>query len=421
MLPVEAQSPRQQRAAQRAWALSAWANHGFTTTVLVGFFPLFLARYWAAGLPPTRSTLYLGITNSAASLVVMVLAPWLGARADRRGQRRLWLGITTAVGAVATALLALVGGGNWPWALGIFAVASIGYFAGSTFQDALLMQVAPRERLHRVSAYGYAAGYLGGGLLLLFNVIMALHPAWFGLADATAATRVAFVGVALWWVLFTLPVFRYVSEAPPTAEPPGWQELRATLRRVFSDRPVRDFLIAYWLYIDGIGTLQQMAVDFGAKLGLPASSLVQALLLVQFISLPSALLFGRVGERLGAQRAILAGLVVFMGVTLWALVMHRTWEFYSLAVLVGLVQGGVQSLSRSVFARLIPADRAGEYFGFYNMLGKFAAVLGPVLVGVSATLSGSPRVGIASILLLFGAGALLLLRVRERDLSGRPA
>src|SRR6478736_5764146 len=189
-------------AAQRAWALTAWANHGFTTTVLVGFFPLFLARYWAVGVPPTRSTLYLGLTNSAASLVVMVLSPWLGARADRLGQRRLSLGVATAIGAAATALLALVGRGDWPWALGIFALASIAYFAGSTFQDALLVQVAPRERLHRVSAYGYAAGYLGGGLLLAANVVVALHPAWFGLADATAATRVAFVGVAIWWVVF---------------------------------------------------------------------------------------------------------------------------------------------------------------------------------------------------------------------------
>lgn len=404
--------PPARLAAQRAWALTAWANHGFTTTVLVGFFPLFLARYWAAGLPPTRSTLYLGLTNSAASLVVMVLSPWLGARADRLGQRRLSLGVATAIGAAATALLALVGRGQWPWALGVFGLASIAYFAGSTFQDALLVQVAPREHLHRVSAYGYAAGYLGGGLLLAANVVVALHPAWFGLPDATAATRVAFVGVALWWVVFTLPVFRYVEEAPPTAEPPGWRELRATLRRVFADRTVRGFLFAYWLYIDGIGTLQQMAVDFGAKLGLPAAALVQALLLVQFISLPSALVFGRIGERVGARRAILAGLAMFMVVSVWALFMTRTWEFYALAVMVGLVQGGVQSLSRSVFARLIPADHAGEYFGFYNMLGKFAAVIGPVLVGVAATLSGSSRVGISSILLLFIAGAVLLARVR---------
>jgi UMF1 family MFS transporter len=399
--------------AQRAWALTAWANHGFSTTVLVGFFPILLGKYWAAGLPATRSTLYLGIANSAASFVVMLLAPWLGAYADRRGQKKLWLGVFTAIGVLATAALALVGRDAWQWALPVFALASIGFFAGSSFQDALLVQVATPAESNRVSAYGFAAGYLGGGLLFLFNVVLVLHPRWFGVDDWVAATKLAFVDVALWWALFTLPVFRRVPEAAPVAEATGWKELRATLRKVMGDRTVRGFLFAYWLYIDGIGTLQQMAVDFGSKLGLPSSALVQALLLVQFISFPSALLFGRLGDRIGARRAILIGLAVFVFVSIWALFLVSAWQFWVLAALVGTVQGGVQSLSRSLFSRLIPRERSGEYFGFYNMLGKFAAVIGPLLVGVTATVSGSPRIGISSLMLLFAAGAALLWRVRE--------
>jgi UMF1 family MFS transporter len=398
--------------ARRAWALTAWANHGFITTVMVGFFPVFLGKYWAAELPATRSTLYLGLANSSASLVVMLLAPWLGALADRRGQKKLWLGIFTCIGVAATAMLASIGRGEWQWALPVFAVASIGFFAGSSFQDALIVQVATPEEAHRVSAYGFAAGYLGGGLLLLVNVLLALHPGWFGLRDSVAATRVAFLDVAVWWALFTVPLFRRVPEGPPTAEAPGLTELWGTIRKVFSDRTVRSFLFAYWLYIDGIGTLQQMAVDFGSKLGLPTASLIQALLLVQFISFPSALLFGKLGDRIGARRAILIGLAVFVFVSIWALFLQFTWQFYTMAVLVGTVQGGVQSLSRSLFSHLIPRERSGEYFGFYNMLGKFAAVLGPVLVGVMATLSGSSRVGISSLMVLFAAGALLLWRVR---------
>ena len=401
------------RRAQRAWALTAWANHGFSTTVLVGFFPIFLGKYWAAELPATRSTLYLGLANSAASLVVMLVAPWLGAYADRKGQKKLWLGLFTALGVVATAALALVGRGEWQLALPVFVVASIGFFAGSSFQDALLVQVATPAESNRVSAYGFAAGYLGGGLLFLLNVLLVLHPGWFGVADAATATRIAFVDVALWWALFTLPVFRRVPEAAPVAEATGWKELAATLRKVLRDPAVRGFLFAYWLYIDGIGTLQQMAVDFGSKLGLPSSALIEALLLVQFISFPSAILFGRLGDRIGARRAILLGLAVFVFVSLWALVLVSVWQFWVLAALVGTVQGGVQSLSRSLFSRLIPRERSGEYFGFYNMLGKFAAVLGPVLVGVSAALTGSPRVGIASLVLLFAAGAALLWRVPE--------
>jgi UMF1 family MFS transporter len=408
-----AMSTRERRLAQRAWALTAWANHGFATTVLVGFFPIFLNKYWAADLPGTRSTLYLGLANSSASLVVMLIAPWLGALADRRGQKKLWLGVFTALGVVGTALLATIGRGQWQWALPVFALASVGFYAGSSFQDALLVQVSTPEEAHRISAYGFAAGYLGGGLLLLLNVLLALHPAWFGIADSVAATRIAFLDVALWWALFTLPVFRRVPEAKPTVEPPGWKELWATIRKVLADPTVRGFLIAYWLYIDGIGTLQQMAVDFGAKLGLPTAALIQALLLVQFIAFPSALLFGRLGDRIGARRAILIGLAVFVFVTGWALILRTAWQFYVLAALVGTVQGGVQSLSRSLYSRLIPRERSGEYFGFYNMLGKFAAVLGPTLVGTMAALSGSSRVGVSSLVVLFAAGAVLLWRVRE--------
>jgi UMF1 family MFS transporter len=301
--------------------------------------------------------------------------------------------------------------------LPVFAVASIGFFAGSSFQDALIVQVASPGEAHRVSAYGFAAGYLGGGLLLLINVLLALHPAWFGLADGVAATRVAFLDVAVWWAVFTVPMFRQVPEAPPTAEAPAWAELWSSIRKVLADRTVRGFLIAYWLYIDGIGTLQQMAVDFGSKLGLPTSALIQALLLVQFISFPSALAFGKLGDRIGARRAILIGLAVFVFVSVWALFLQFTWQFYTMAVMVGTVQGGVQSLSRSLFSQLIPRERSGEYFGFYNMLGKFAAVVGPVLVGVMAAVSGSSRIGVSSLMVLFAAGGLLLWRVRVPERS----
>jgi len=318
------------RRAQRAWALTAWANHAFSTTVLVAFFPILLKSYWAAELSPADKTLYLGIANSSASLVVMLVAPWLGALADRRGQRRLWLGVFTLLGATATAVLALVGKGEWALALPVFAVASIGFYGGSSFQDALLVQVASPAESNRVSAYGYAAGYLGGGLLLVINVLLVQHPAWFGLADAAAATRVVFVDVALWWALFTWPLYRHVPEARPTSEPAGWAELRASLGRILRDSVVLRFLLAYWLYIDGIGTLQQMAVDFGGNVGLPQAALIGALLLVQFISFPAAIVFGRIGDRIGARPAILVGLAVFVFVTGWALVLRSAWQFYAL-------------------------------------------------------------------------------------------
>jgi UMF1 family MFS transporter len=401
------------RASQWAWAFTAWANHAFATTVLVGLFPIFFDHYWADALPGTTSTFFLGLTNSSASLIVMLLAPWLGALADRRGRKLRWFGICTAIGALATALLAGLGAGRWGWALAVFGLASMGFFAGSSFQDALIMQVAEPGESNRVSALGYALGYLGGGLLFLGNVLMVLHPQWLHLASAAAATRIAFLDVACWWVLFTLPLFRYVSEAAPTDELAGWRELWSTMRTVLRDRPVLNFLLAYWLYIDGIATVQQMAVDFGVKLGFSTATLIQALLLVQFIAFPFALLFGRLADRIGSKRAIYLGLAVFTAVTVFAYFMRAEWQFYVLAAVVGTVQGGVQALSRSFFARLIPAQRAGEYFGFYNMLAKFAAVLGPLLMGVVAILTGNQRLSILALALFFILGAWLLARVPD--------
>ncbi len=410
----------ERRAAQWAWGLTAWANHAFITTVVVGFFPIFFDRYWAAGLSGTVSTFYLGLTNSSASFAVMLLAPWLGALADRRGRKRAWFGLFTVLGAVSTLVLALTGRSGWVQALTAYGLGSVGFWAGSSFQDALLTQVSEPREANRVSAFGFALGYLGGGLLFLINVLLVLKPKLFGLANATAAMRVAFIAVAAWWLLFSLPLFRYVREAPPTAEASGWRELWGTIRRVLAERRVLSFLVAYWLYIDGINTLQIMAVDFGTKLGFSSSALILALLLVQFVSFPCALLFGRLGDRIGARTAIYLGLAVFSGVAVFGYFMHSERQFYALAVVVGTVQGGVQSLSRSYFAQLIPRERAGEYFGFYNMLGKFAAVLGPLAMGAVALVSGSQRASILVLIVFFVLGGLLLARARDApDASSR--
>ncbi|MFI4865804.1 MAG: MFS transporter [Steroidobacterales bacterium] len=403
------------RAAQWAWALTAWANHAFSTTVLVGLFPIFFSQFWAAGMPGTTSTFYLGLTNSSAAFFVMLIAPWLGALADRRGEKKLWFGIWTVVGSLATATLALIGQSHWSWALIVFALGSVGFFAGSSFQDALIVQVAEGRETNRVSSLGFALGYLGGGLLFLFNALMVQFPHWFHLASTSVAVRLAFVDVAVWWIVFSLPMFRLVREAPPTARRTGWRELWQTVRDVLRDRPVLNFLLAYWLYIDAIGTLQQMAADYGIKLGFSSKAMIQALLLVQFVSWPCALLFGRLGDRIGAKRAIYVGLAVFLALTCYAYFMQTEFEFYILAAVVGTVQGGVQALSRSYFAHLIPRERSGEYFGFYNMLAKFAAVLGPLAMGVVAIATGNQRLSILVLGLFFIGGALLLARVREAE------
>lgn len=403
-----------QRRAQISWALYDWGNSAFATTVMAGFFPIFFNLYWAADVAPQTQTLYQGLTSTLASLVVMLTAPWLGAVADRRGAKKRFLLSFTVVGVIATAALFLVGKGQWPWAVALSVIGRIAFFSGLSFYDSLLVSVAQPREMDRVSALGYALGYLGGGLLFALNVAMAIKPEIFGLADAALATRLSFVMVAIWWLVFALPLFRFVPEsAPRPGQGSGWADLLRTLRALRGHRPVWMFLLAYWLYIDGVDTIIVMAVDFGMKLGFASDSLIVALLMVQFIGFPAALLFGWLGDRLGTRRALFIAIGVYLGVTVWAYFLQTVTQFYLMAAAIGCVQGGIQSLSRSYFARLIPPEQAGQFFGFYNMLGKFAAVLGPAVVGVTAQLTGDPRQAILSLIFFFIAGAWLLSRVAE--------
>ena len=408
-----------ERKQQWSWALYDWANSAFATTVIAGFFPIFFNKYWADGVASEIQTLYLGVGGSISSLLVMLAAPWLGGIADRRGLKKRFLGIFTVIGVLSTAALYFVGKGQWQAAIALFTLGSIGFFGALSFYDSLLVNVAKPSESDRVSALGYGMGYLGGGLLFALNVTMALKPQWFGLPDAALATRISFVMVAVWWALFAIPLLRHVPEAPATGGGLGWAELWKTVRELRGMKPVWMFLFAYWLYIDGVDTIIRMAVDFGMKLGFPSDSLIVALLLVQFLGFPAAIVFGWLGTRIGTRRAIFLALTVYAGVTFWAYFLQTVTQFYLMAAAIATVQGGIQSLSRSYYSRLIPAHRAGEFFGFYNMLGKFAAVLGPVVVGVTAAMTGDPRLSILSILFFFVAGGLLLARVPETASSLR--
>jgi UMF1 family MFS transporter len=415
------------RAPVLAWATYDWANSGFTTTVMAGFFPMFFKQFWSLGTEPTVSTFRLGVANAIAGLAVALLAPLLGAIADRGGARKRFLIIWSLIGIAATAGLHFVQRGEWAAAAALFVTATAGYMGANVFNDALMLDVAQESELDRVSAFGFALGYLGGGLLFAFNVLMLSKPSWFGLAGAAAAVQLSFLFVAAWWFLFMLPLAFYVHErrsgpklAVASAIRAGLRELGSTIRHVAQFREVVLFLIAYWLYIDAVNTIVKMAVDYGLALGLPASSLLLALLLTQFVAFPAALGFGWIGGRLGAKRGILIGLCVYTLATCYAYFLNSVREFFALAVVIGLVQGGVQSLSRSLFGRLVPQGKSAEFFGFYNMMGKFATVLGPLLIGVTALLTGSSRGAIVSLVLLFVVGGVMLLGVPERRAAARP-
>lgn len=398
-----------------AWALYDWANSAFALSVITAFVPVMLGGHWNDGSASTVTTFRLGMASALASVAVVVLAPLLGAITDQRGGRKAWLLALTALGAAATAALALPGAGGWVAALGLFVMASVAFFAANSLYDALLVDVATPGEYDRVSALGYALGYLGGALLFTVNVLMLVAPARFGLADATAAMQVSFVLVAGWWILFSLPLARHVEERAtvrPAVLVPGYRQLAATIRSLAGQRNLLLFLAAYWLYIDGVYTIIKMAVDYGMSQGLSAQDVTGAILLTNFLGFPAAIGFGRLGERIGTRAAIYVALAVYIAATAWSVTLTTVGEFYVLAAAIGCVQGGVQSLSRSLYARLVPVAQSGEYFGFYNLLGKFSSVLGPVLAGTAALATGSQRYGILSILVLFVAGFALLTRVR---------
>lgn len=401
------------------WAFYDWANSAFATTVIAGFFPIFFKQFWSTGAEATLSTFRLGMANSIASFVLAIFAPLLGAVADRGGGRIRFLAIFTALGVLATAGLFWVGAGQWQWAAALFVAASIGFWGGMIFYDSLLLDVSPHEHYDLVSGYGYGLGYLGGGLLFAVNVWMTLQPAVFGLANAAMAVQVSFLMVAVWWGLFSLPLLLGVHERIATRPLPftqaisaGFGELTKTFHEIRHYRALLLFLLAYWLYIDGVNTVIKMAVDYGLALGFPTTSLIIALLIVQFVGFPAAIVFGWLGNRYSTLGGIFIGIAVYAGVTIFAVFMNDVAQFYYMAIAIGLVQGAVQSLSRSYFGSLVPKDRAGEFFGFYNMMGKFASVLGPALMGITALLVGS-RYSILSLVVLFVAGSGLLIVARN--------
>jgi UMF1 family MFS transporter len=412
------------------WSIYDWANSAFATTVMAGFFPIFFKDFWSVGVEAPISTARLGFASSLASIVVALIAPIIGSIADRGSAKKKFLVTFTYLGVLATMGLYFVAMGEWVAAATLYVLAFIGFSASNIFYDSLLTSVASEKRVDVVSSLGYALGYLGGGLLFALNVWMTINPSTFGLEDAAEAVQLSFVMVGVWWALFTIPLMVFVKE-PVIAAPAagfgmvkaGLRQLADTFREIRHLRTIFLFLLAYWLYIDGVDTVIRMAVDYGRSLGFETQHLILALLITQFVGFPAAIAFGYLAQRIGTKSGILIAIVVYLFVSIWGAFMKDQNEFYILAVVVGLVQGGVQALSRSFYARIIPPNKSAEYFGFYNMLGKFAAIFGPALmggVGLFASAAGfdadtASRLGIASIAVLFlGGGATLLFVNEER-------
>ncbi len=400
-----------------AWALYDWGNSAFALSVLAVLFPLFLGSFWSAGDSGAVVTSRLSWATAIASIVVSLLAPVIGAIADNGGYRKRFLFSLAILGAISTASLSLIDMGGWFWALTIFVLASVGYYSANVFYDSLIVDVSQPRYYSLVSSLGLSLGYFGGASLLTLHVWMLSSPESFGFSGVNEVVKFAFISVGAWWLIFLMPLMFVVREKKSVSAEQGhtvraaYRALQETFLKVKKYRNAFLFLVSYWFYIGGVFTVIFMAVNFGQRLGFAAQDLVTALLITNFVGFPATLAYGFMGHYFGTKKAIYIGLAVYIGVACWAWFLIDVKQFYAMSITIGMVQGGVQAMSRSLFASLIPADQSGEFFGFYNMVTKFAHILGPILVGTAAIFSDDPKFIIMAVLPMFLFGAFFLTRV----------
>lgn len=416
---------KQHKRAINAWAMYDWANSAFVTTIMAAVLPVYYTSVAAANLPANIATAYWGFTTSISALIAAVISPILGAMADFRGSKKRFLTIFMLLGVSGTALLYFVRTGDWLLGSLFFLVGNVGFAGSLVYYDALLPHVARPEELDQVSSRGYAMGYIGGGVLLAINLAMILFVPGLFPAEQEASitelmTRMSFLTVAVWWFIFTLPLLRNVSE-PRRRILPGeetfsplqasFNRLRQTFKEIRNYRDLSFFLLAFWVYANGIGTIITMATAYGNEIGIGQTTLIGTLLMVQFLAAPFAMLFGRLAKRIGPKKAIYLSLSVYTLISIAGYFLRVEWQFWALGAAVATVQGGSQALSRSVMGRMIPKSKSAEFFGFFSVFEKFATIAGPLLFGVVSTVMGESRLSIVSLVIFFAAGMFLLRKV----------
>ena len=413
----------------RAWAMYDLANSAYQTTIIAAVFPIYYNRVVAADLEGAAATSRFAWATTIAILIVAIVAPLLGAIADYAALKKKLLAVFLAIGAAASAAMFWIERGDWQLALLLFVIGNVGVAGSIVFYESLLPHLVSEDQLDRVSSAGYAIGYLGGGLLLAINLLMIMQPALFGIPDAGVATRLTFVTVAVWWVAFSIPLFRHVPEPVRRLEADerpganllvtGSQRLVETFHELRRYREAFVMLLAFLLYNDGIQTMIRMATTYGSEIGLPENAMITALLMTQFIGVPCAFAFGAMAERIGAKVSVFLGLAVYAFIAVLGYYMSTALHFFVLATLVGMVQGGTQALSRSLFASMIPRHKSSEFFAFFSVFERYAGVLGPAVFAWVVSRSGSGRSAILSVLVFFVVGAIILAFVNVE--AGRRA
>jgi len=399
---------------QWSWIFYDWANSGYGIIVTTAVLPVyFKAIAQSNGVSAANATAYWGYANSIGTLLVSILAPVLGALADYPKAKKRMLNIFSMVGMLMTLGLSIAPTSAWKLLLGIYILSIIGYSGGNLFYDSFLTDVATDQEMDRISSYGYGFGYLGGVLAFILFLVLQLTSG-FGQLSSYGVARWSFVLAAAWWIIFYIPLLKNVRQVyalKPNAHPvtSSFKRVWSTLKHIKKYRAAAWFLVAYFFYIDGVDTIFTMATSIGMDMGITTTTLMLVLLVVQLVAFPFSILYGWIARKTSTRTGILIGIVVYLGICLYALRLESVTDFWILAVLVGTSQGGIQALSRSYFGRLIPKQSGSEFFGFYNILGKFSAVMGPVLVGIVTQMTGKSTIGAASLSVLFLIGLVIFL------------
>jgi len=404
-----------------AWTMYDWANSGYVTTIMAAVLPVYYSSVAASNLAPNVATAYWGYTTSLAALLAALVSPVLGAMADFRGSKKQFLAIFMLLGVVAAALMYFIQEGAWLFASILFIFSQIGFAGSLVYYDALLPHVAGPDEIDMVSSRGYAMGYIGGGLLLAINLamIMLVPGELTGLM-----TRLSFVTVAIWWLGFSIPILKIVSE--PTRRVLAGEEnfnplqaaisrLAGTFKEIRKYKELSKFLLAFWVYSNGIGTIILMATIYGAEIGISQITLIGTLLMVQFLAAPFAILFGWLPTKMGTKNTIYLALGIYTLIAIAGFFLQHEWQFWALGAGVATVQGGAQALSRSLFGRMVPKSKSAEFYSFFSVFEKFSTILGPAMFGVVSQLTGHSRWSIVSLVIFFLIGSLILTTVKETD------
>lgn len=401
--------------AVRGWLMYDWANSAFATTMMAAVLPIYYESVAGVNLTGNTAANYWGYTQTVAMLLVAIMSPILGAIADHRGSKGRFLLCFMILGSVTSMAMALVGEGAWLLASILYIGGSIGFSAGNTFYDAMLTELVPEHERDMVSSKGYAYGYIGGGLLLAVNIAMIEGWEALGFPDKTTATQVVFITVGLWWLLFSIPLFRHYREKSgsrieslASTAMIGFRRVGNTFTSIRRYPELLKYMASYWFFNDGINTVIIMATIYGSTIGIETVHLIVALLITQFVGFPCTLLFGKFAGRVGAKRALFVSLSVYVCIVMLGYFMAEAWHFYALAILVGVVQGGSQALARSLYANLVPAAKAAEFFGFLSLSSKFSSVAGPFTFAIVGTITGSSRLAVLSLVSFFIIGMVLL-------------